>query len=102
MGPRRSVMKRRSGPCGYGCRGVSILRLNGTPFGSPVLALERPDLQQLFVVLDLVLGVQPALADNIVICLEDVNKSCRGGRCTTYNSIEKFDLVRGESRKFGY
>ena len=92
-------MMRRSGP--WGCRcwndGVPILRLDGAPFGRPILALERSDLEQLLVVLDLVFSVQPTIADDIVIRFENMDEYCRGRRCATYDSIEKFDLLRGES-----
>jgi len=94
-----SVMRRRSSPWGCRCRGcgVPILRLDGAPFGCPILALERSNLEQLFVVLDLVFSVQPTLADDIVIRFENMDEGCRGGRCATYDSIKKFDLLRGES-----
>ena len=61
-----SKLMRRSGL--WRCRcwdgGVPILHLDGAPFGCPILALERSNLEQLLVVLDLVFSVQPTLADD--------------------------------------
>jgi len=50
-------MKRWLGPCGHGCWGVPVLRLDGAPFGGPVLTLERANLQQLLVVINLILCI---------------------------------------------
>lgn len=95
-------MKRWSGP--RRCRrcSIPILRLDGAPFGGPILTLERADLQQLFIVIDLVFSVQPTLAENIIICLENMDEGCRRGGRTTDDSVEKIDLVGGESCEFGY
>ena len=98
------MMRRRSGL--WRCRcwdgGVPILRLDGAPFGCPILALERSNLQQLLVVLNLVFSVQPTLADDIVIRFENMDECCRGGWCTTYDSIKTFDCLQGESRELCY
>jgi hypothetical protein len=42
---------------GRGCCGIAVLRLDCTPFGGPILTLERANFQQFLVVFDLVLGV---------------------------------------------
>ena len=99
---RSVMMKRWSGPRRCGCCDVAILGLDRAPFGDPILALEGSDLEQLFIVLDLVFGVQPTLADNIIICFEDVEEGCRGGRCAGYDSVKKVNLVWGESCEFDY
>ena len=92
------MMMRRSGP--WGCRcwdgGVPILRLDGAPFGRPILALERSDLEQLLVVLDLVFSVQPSLADDIVIRFENIDECCRGG-CARLMTASRNSISSGVS-----
>jgi hypothetical protein len=95
-------MRRWLGPCGHRCWGVPVLRLDGAPFGGPVLTLERANLQQLLVVINLILCIQPALANDMIICLEDVDERCRRSRCATDNSVKKLDFVGGECGEFGY
>jgi hypothetical protein len=79
---------------------MTILCLDGAPFGSPILAFEGADLQELFVVLDLILCVQPMFVNNIVVRLEDMNKSCRRGWGATDDSVEKVDFFGRESCEF--
>ena len=63
----------------------------------PNFTIERADLQQLLVLIDLVLDIEPVLADDFIISLEDVDEGCRGSRCTTDDSIREVDFIGGGS-----
>ena len=95
-------MKRQSGLCGHGHCGIPILRLDGTPFRVPIFTLQGADLQQLLVVIDLILSIKPALANDFIISLEDVDEGCCGSRCATDHSIKEVDFVGGECCEIGY
>jgi len=93
-------MKRWFCPRGGGCCAIPVLRLDGAPFGRPVVALERTNLQQLLIVIDLILGIEPTLADDFIIRLEDVDEGCRGSRRATDDSVKELDFVGGERCEF--
>jgi hypothetical protein len=95
-------MKRQFGLCWRGHCGIPILRLDCTPFRVPIFTLQRTDLQQLLVVIDLVLGIEPALADDFIISLEDVDEGCRGSRCASDDSIKEVDFIGGKCCEIGY
>ena len=75
--------------------------LTARRFG-PNFTIERADLQQLLVLIDLVLDIEPVLANDFVIRLEDVDEGFRGSRCTTDDSIKEVDFIGGERCEIGY
>ena len=42
-------------------------------FKAPIFTIQRTNLQQLIVLIDLVLDIEPALTDDFIISLEDVD-----------------------------
>jgi hypothetical protein len=101
-------MRRYSCLCGHGCCGIPILRLDGTPFGGPILTLERTNFQQLLIVVNLVLGARPitasrnsilsgvSVASSAVERAEELNTSETTERCVrVIGGVERRAGVKG-------
>jgi hypothetical protein len=78
------------------------MRLDCTPFRVPIFTLHRTNLQQLLVVIELVLCIEPALANNFIISVEGVDDGCYRRRCATDDSTEEVDFVGGGRCEISY